>query len=127
MAKGVLDASAALAFIQNEPGGNVVNELAGKSAMSAVNLEEVSSRLYDFRLTEAQIDDAILSLRVILISFDVDQARIAARLRNETRFLGLSLGDRACLALARRLKLPVFTADRRWKRLDIGVDVRLIR
>lgn len=59
--------------------------------------------------------------------FDTDLALRAALLRNSTRPYGLSLGDRACLALARREGLPVLTADRSWAKLDVGVEVVLIR
>lgn len=126
MAEVVLDASALMAVIFGEPGEQVVRRLAATAA-SAVNLSEVHARSVERGLSEAEIEAAISKLVEEPYSFSVGDGLLAARLRPLTRHLGLSLADRACLALGQRLGLPVYTADRRWKKLDIGVDVRLIR
>lgn len=66
-------------------------------------------------------------LHIDIVDFTNDDAQVAANLRIETKHKGLSLGDRACLALGRRLSLPVYTADRIWGQLAIGIDIRVIR
>ena len=123
----VADASAILAALKNEPFGEVdPRELVGV-AISAVNLCEVLSKLHDDGLSEAQADAAVSAMDLRVVPFDELQARSAARLRAVTRHAGLSLGDRACLALGERLRCPVVTADRVWANLDIGVEVVVIR
>jgi ribonuclease VapC len=71
--------------------------------------------------------DAVVGSVHTIVPFDADQAEIAGSLALWTRSLGLSLGDRACLALRRTLKMPVYTADRSWSKLRVDVEVRLIR
>ena len=123
----VADASAILAALKNEPFGEVdPRELVGV-AISAVNLCEVLSKLQDDGLSEAQADAAVSAMDLSVVAFDEPQARAAARLRPLTRHAGLSLGDRACLALGLRLDSTVITADRAWASLDTGVEVVLIR
>jgi PIN domain nuclease of toxin-antitoxin system len=70
---------------------------------------------------------SVAYLGLSFIELDPPQARAIAALRPLTRPLGLSLGDRACLALAQQLRRPALTAERSWARLDVGVEVRLIR
>jgi len=127
MADWVLDASAVLAFILPEPGGDMVRPLIPDSLLCAVNLAEVTARLLDRRFPSMEVDGLLKRLRFTVVSFDEDLALGAGRLRTQTRHLGLSLGDRACLALAQREGLPVLTADRAWAELDVGVQVVLIR
>lgn len=123
----VADASAMLAALKNEPFGEVdPRELVG-AAISTVNLCEVLSKLHDDGLSEAQAEAAVSAMNLRIVPFDEPQARAAARLRSLTRHAGLSLGDRACLALGERLKCPVVTADRVWASLDLGVEVLVIR
>jgi len=126
-AEAILDASAIMAVVFQEPGEAVVRGIARETAASAVNVAEVYSRAIERGSTEALVDLAISTLAINVRHFDALDARAAARLRAPTRHLGLSLGDRACLALAQRLDLPVLTADRSWAKLDIGVEVHLIR
>lgn len=78
-------------------------------------------------LTEQQVDAVLAELELELVPFDEIQARAAALLRSATKRLGLSLGDRACLALAIVLKKPAVTADRAWSKLDVGAEIVLIR
>ena len=116
-----------LAALKNEPFGKVdPRELVGV-AISAVNLCEVLSKLHDDGLSEAQADAAVSTMDLRVVPFDEPQARAAARLRSLARHAGLSLGDRACLALGERLRSSVVTADRVWASLDVGVEVVLIR
>ncbi|MDP1631775.1 MAG: type II toxin-antitoxin system VapC family toxin [Caulobacter sp.] len=127
MADWVLDASAVLAVVLTEPGGDRVRPLIADSLLSAVNLAEVATRLLDLGFAAAEVDRLLERLRFSVVPFDAGLAVSAGRLRTQTRHLGLSLGDRACLALAQREQLPVLTADRAWARLDVGVEVVLIR
>ena len=123
----MLDASAILALLNREPGAEYVEQYADETAASAVNVAEAGSRLSDGGMSDANIRQAIEALGMDVIPFDGDQAHESSALRATTRHKGLSLGDRACLALAKRLGLPALTADRIWADLDVGVEVRLIR
>jgi len=123
----VADASAILAALKGEPFSNVDPRRLVGSTISAVNVCEVLSKLHDDGLTDAQADAAISTMDLRVVPFDGPQARIAARLRSITRHAGLSLGDRACLALGDRLGYPVVTADRVWASLDVGVEIVPIR
>lgn len=97
------------------------------SVLGAVNLAEVATRLLDLGVSAADIDGLPERLRCEVVPFDEDLALSAGLLRVQTRHLGLSVGDRACLALAQREGLPVLTGDRAWAKLDVGVEVVLIR
>ncbi|MDO8295933.1 MAG: type II toxin-antitoxin system VapC family toxin [Caulobacter sp.] len=127
MADWVLDASAVLAVVLTEPGGDMVRPLIADSLLSAVNLAEVTTRLLDLGFPSARIDSRLERLRFTVVPFDEGLALSAGLLRAQTRHLGLSVGDRACLALAQREQLPALTADRSWAKLDVGVEVVLIR
>ena len=127
MSSTVLDASALLAFLHRETGFQVVADHIKDAAVSAVNLSEVVARLADRGLLEQVIRQSLESMSVAVIPFETEQAFIAGMLRVETRSVGLSLGDRACLALARQLRVPALTADRRWAELDVGINVQVIR
>ncbi|MFA7262420.1 MAG: type II toxin-antitoxin system VapC family toxin [Caulobacter sp.] len=127
MADWVLDASAVLAVVLTEPGGDIVRPLMADSLLSAVNLAEVTTRLLDLGFPSARIDSRLARLRFTVVPFDEGLALSAGLLRAQTRHLGLSVGDRACLALAQREQLPALTADRSWAKLDVGVEVVLIR
>lgn len=127
MDRVVLDASAVLAVLKGEPGADeVVPRLSGAS-ISAVNYSEVLARMA--RLSP-DLSPVLADLRRMVGGvrpFDETQAVLAAGLVPATRPIGLSLGDRACLALAKHLTVPVLTADRAWARLDIGVEIILVR
>ncbi|MSQ07148.1 MAG: PIN domain-containing protein [Dehalococcoidia bacterium] len=127
MAEVVLDASALLALLNDEPGAAVVAIEIPGSAISALNLSEVVAKLSDAGMPEAAIRQALQGLPLDVIPFDQEQAYEAGLLRTATRSAGLSLGDRGCLSLARRLGLPALTADRTWQALAIGAVVRVIR
>jgi ribonuclease VapC len=129
----VLDASALLALLKGEPGAERVAEALERGAyLSAVNLAEVLSKLADWGEdpAEAQARMAqvgLLGAAVEVLPFTGEDALEVARLRALTRAYGLSFGDRACLALARRLGLPALTAERAWAELDLGITVEVLR
>jgi ribonuclease VapC len=128
MNKSVLDASAILAVISGEPGiEKLTPDLLARAVGSAVNLAEVQTKLVGRGWTAVQAwEDATSPVREV-IPFDEQQARIAGDLVTQTRHVGLSLGDRACLALGIALKLPVYTAEKPWKQLKLSVKVHVIR
>ncbi len=123
----VADASAILAALKNEPFTKIAPRQVVGASISAVNLSEVLAKLASDGLNEAQADAALNSLDLRVFPFDRKEAVVAARLWAPTRRAGLSLGDRACLALGIELGKPVVTADRAWASLDIGAEVILIR
>lgn len=118
-----LDASSALAFLLDEPGGSeVVGFLEDGAAMSSANWAETLTKLAERgedpdHVTERLIQQGILGVGLTIVPLDEAQARQIARLRMVTRATGLSLGDRACLALAQVLGVPAVTADRAWATL----------
>ena len=123
----VADASAILALLQNEPFTRADPEQLVGASISAVNFSEVVEKLLSAGRPEPAVDTAVAALDLQVIAFDEAQARAAARLRPATRRAGLSLADRACLALGMSLGRPAVTADRSWADLDIGVEIVLIR
>lgn len=127
VAECVLDASAVLALLANERGAEQVQAVLGAAVMSAVNLTEVLAKLGDRGVTEAEQRLIRMSLDIEIRGFDERAAWRASGLRGVTRSHGLSIGDRACLALALEEGLPVLTADRAWSKLDVGVEVRPVR
>jgi PIN domain nuclease of toxin-antitoxin system len=128
MNRVVLDASAMLAVISGEPGAEKLTaDLLARAVGSTVNLAEVQTKLVSRGWTSAQAwEDATSPVREV-VPFDEEQARIAGDLVTQTRHLGLSLGDRACLALAIALKVPVYTAEKAWKKLKVTVRIHVIR
>lgn len=124
----VLDASALLANFLREPGSDAVAKVMHAGVvMSAVNLVEVYSVMLDRGVEAILARDALQDLNCEIVPLDEALAMAAGDLRLRTRSLGLSLADRACLALAAARGLPVLTADRSWAALDVGVEVQLIR
>jgi len=95
--------------------------------ISTVNLSEVIAKLLDAPMPVDRAVSALAVLNLTPVDFDRAQALAAAEVRNRTKHLGLSLGDRACLALARTRRLPVLTADRAWEKLKVGVEITLLR
>ena len=127
MDRAVLDASAILAALGNEPGADLVFEHISHAAVSTVNLAEVQSKLIERGFSPDEAWESALSFAREVFVFDAQQASTAGRLVPFTRPFGLSLGDRACLALAITLKAPAYTTDRIWANLHLDVDVRLLR
>ena len=123
----VLDSSAVLALFFGEPGCKIVAPLVEGALVSTVNLAEVHGRMIDRGAQPEQSWGWIRSLECRICFFSDEQARIAAELKRITRPFGLSLGDRACLALAIERKATVYTTDRVWKSLDLGMKIEVIR
>jgi PIN domain nuclease of toxin-antitoxin system len=124
----VLDASALLALLNGEPGQEVVAQaLGGGAVVGAVNFSEVVASLVGAGMPAEAVREALDGLELDVVAFDLTQAYATGLLRSATRDLGLSLGDRACLALAALRQLPALTADRAWASLDVGVAIRVIR
>ncbi len=124
----MLDASALLVLLKQEVGADRVEAaIADGAVMSAVNLAEVVSKLSEAGMPEAVIRDTLDPLSIEILDFDRNLAYEAGLLRLSTSHLGLSLGDRACLALAQHFGLATLTADRLWAELQLGVTVLVIR
>jgi PIN domain nuclease of toxin-antitoxin system len=123
----VLDASALLALVNQEPGQDMVAELLPRSLVSAVNASELVAKLTDQGMPADEVRDVLAALDLTVISFDEGQGLIAGYLRSVTRHLGLSLGDRACLALGLKTQCPVVTADKAWAKLELSVEIQVIR
>ena len=124
----VLDASAVMAILDREPGADkLTTDLLKHAVISAVNLAEIQAVLVNRGIAPDDAwRDASSPVRDV-VAFTGDQARITGSLVDRTRSLGLSLGDRACIALGVSLDAPVYTADRAWKKLKLGIPIHLLR
>ena len=128
MSEVVLDASALLALLNEEPGAEEVEKTIPGAVIGAVNLSEVVAKLAEGGMPEAAIQAALAGLELDVVPFDGPLAYRAGLLRVSTRSLfGLSFGDRACIALGLQRGAPVLTTDRRWKELSLGVEIRAVR
>lgn len=127
MTSVVLDASALLSVLLEEAGAEEVESLGASWLMSAVNFSEVVATAVDRGLAMESVMLALTRLAMDVVAFDAEQACLAASLRPLTRAAGLSLGDRACLALGLKTELSVVTADRAWGACDVGVHIIQIR
>jgi ribonuclease VapC len=130
LATSVLDASALLAYLRNEPGAEaVLATILGDTTMTTLNFSEVAQKLVVGGAGESELRDLRSRLVFPLVDIDDDLAIRAALLVPHTRAHGLSLADRICLALAGRLGVSAVTADRAWEALAaiIGIRVELIR
>jgi ribonuclease VapC len=125
----VLDASALLAVLNGEPGGAAVVPLMADAAISAVNWSEVVQKAlaHGVSVSPADLRTDVEALGVDVRPFTASQAEIAASLWSSTKHLGLSLGDRACLALATEIGATAITADAAWARLALSITVRVVR
>ena len=123
----VLDASALLAYLQDEPGGERVRAVISQAVMSTVNWAEVIGKARDQGVDTRGLQQDLQSLGLALEPFSAAQAEIAGRLKERNRPHGLSLGDRACLALGDDRGETVCTADRAWLDLELGVNIQAIR
>lgn len=127
----VLDASAVLALLREEPGADHVRGViesahpsaAAGSYLSAVNLTEVFQRVGGSLPPVMNPSNGV----IVTVSYDAEQAAAAAAMFTSTRSAGLGIADRACLGLARTMGLPALTADRAWSDLDIGVEIIQVR
>lgn len=123
----VFDSSALLAISFGEAGASRAARDLKDGMMSAVNVAEVIARYVALGVSEDDARSALQAFGLEIRPFDETQAIAAGLLRTATRKLGMSLGDRACLALAVQEGATVLTADRTWADLDLGIDVELIR
>jgi ribonuclease VapC len=124
----VLDASAVLALLADEPGAErVADAIVAGATIGAVNLAEVLTKLADIGMPRVAAEDALDGLGLDVVAFDAAAARSSAGLREATRSRGLSLGDRAAIALAAARGVPVLTTDRAWLGAVPGVEVVLVR
>lgn len=123
----VVDSSFVLAVLRNEEGSEQAAPAMADSCLSSVNAVEVVTRLIDLGYEPDRAVSALSRTRLSVVPFDENLALLAGRLRADTRHRGLSLGDRACLALAIRENATALTADRNWVDLDLPCKVELIR
>ena len=123
----VFDSSALLAISFGESGAERAARGLKDGMMSAVNVAEVISRYVDQGASEEEARVSLQTFGLEIRPFDETQAMAAGLMRTATQKLGLSLGDRACLALAVQEEATVFTADRTWAALDLEIEVELIR
>ena len=123
----VLDASALLCLLQEEPGAERVARALPAAVIGAVNYSEVVGKLAESGLDEPTVDRLTDALQLKVIAFDRTQARLAGALRLATRKLGLSLGDRACLALAAAEGATALTCERVWTKVDAPCKVETVR
>ena len=126
MTRSVLDSSAILTFFQKEQGWEKVREALPDGIVSSLIVAEVVTRLTLGGGAPSQIIAAWDDLQLYVEPFDDSRARVAGLIVGKTRPFGLSLADRACLALAVELGLPAITADRAWRDVRLGVEVVLI-
>jgi ribonuclease VapC len=127
VAEFVLDSSALLAFVNGEVGGEMVADIIGDSIISTVNIAEVVTKLVDRGASLQQAREALAMADYSIADFDRPLAEATGALVKQTRGRGLSLGDRACLALAQREQLPALTGDREWLEVVTGIEIRLFR
>lgn len=122
-----MDASAILALLRKEEGSEFVAQMIGESIVSTVNFSEVVAKLVERLVPPDDAEDIVRLLPCLPVEFSLAHAAIAGKLRAQTRASGLSLGDRACLALAQHQGLAAITADRRWLDVGLDIDIRVIR
>ncbi|WP_165322845.1 type II toxin-antitoxin system VapC family toxin [Rhizorhabdus phycosphaerae] len=123
----VLDASALLAAMLGERGAQLVEAHFSSACISAVNLSEVVAKLSERGVPDAAVQESLADLDLDVRDFDTAQAMRAGSLRNLTKSKGLSLGDRACLALAGELNAVALTTDEAWADIELGIAVELAR
>lgn len=128
MSEAVLDASAILALLQHEPGGEKLTDtLLASSIACLVNLAEVQGKLVLKGLAPDEAWEHATSVAAVVEDFTEEHAKIAGSLVAKTQAYGLSLGDRACLALAIARKAEVYTTERIWKNLKLGIRIHVLR
>ncbi|MBW4644434.1 MAG: type II toxin-antitoxin system VapC family toxin [Goleter apudmare HA4340-LM2] len=127
MSEVVVDTSAVLALLNQETGSEEILQLIDNAAISSVNLSEVIVKLAEAGIPEEEIRQIILNLNLEVILFNEEQALKAGMLRPATKSIGLSFGDRACLALGVVLNQPVISTDCLWTNLNMGIEIRVMR
>lgn len=133
MSKSVLDASALLAYLNEEPGADAVEQaLIDNAVISTANWAEVLSKVAEIgadpKDLEAELErQGLLGQSLKIEPLLSEDSLHIAKLRTRTRSHGLSLGDRACLALGIRLRVPVITTDRAWEKVDLDIEIHVVR
>jgi PIN domain nuclease of toxin-antitoxin system len=128
VSSAVLDASALIALLNQEPGADQLTpDILINAVSSTVNVAEVHGKLVERGLPPDKAWQASINSISEAVPFTAEHAKIAGGLMAQTRQFGLSLGDRACLALALQMKAPVYTADRSWKNLKLNLRIHVIR
>ncbi|WP_016950884.1 PIN domain-containing protein [Anabaena sp. PCC 7108] len=125
--KAVLDASALLAYLQDEPGNEAVDAVLAESVISSVNWAEVVQKVIASGVLVDEMRNDLEALGMKIEPFMPEDGLLAGELWQQTRQYGLSLGDRACLSVGLRLGIPVLTTDRIWANLGLTLDVCVIR
>ena len=126
--KVILDASALLALLQQESGASVVEPLLKNAIMSTVNVAETLITLQKIDILPEEAIALITDIIPEIVIFDLVQAQMVAELHNKVLFKGLSLGDKACIVLGKKLKIPIYTADKIWSELKLqDVKINIIR
>lgn len=126
----VLDASVLIAILNQEPGAERFlqqHNVLGESVVSSVNVAEACCKLVVLGATPEAAFESVALTAGQIVDFDGEQAKACGELTVKTRPLGLSLADRACLALGIKLKLPIYTTDRAWRGLKLSVPIHVIR
>jgi PIN domain nuclease of toxin-antitoxin system len=127
MTSAVLDSSALLALLNSEPGADIVISALEGALISTVNYAEVIAKLVERGATPERARAAIAAIDIGIADFDRALAERTGALRALTKQLGLSLGDRACIALAERERVPALTSDRRWAGVNCEAEIQMIR
>ena len=123
----VLDASALLAYLQDEPGNEIVEKVLSESVISSVNWSEFVQKSMAAGVdVEGMLND-FQALGLKVESFTAEDGELTGKLWKQTKQAGLSLGDRACLSLGLRLDVSVLTCDRAWGAINLDLDIQLIR
>ena len=128
MNKVILDSSALIALIKNEKGADIVEPLLGKVVMSTLNISEAAGILIDLGMTHEECKSSIEPYIDLIVPVDMEQSFEMAFLKKLTKHKGVSIGDRACIALGIKMALPIYTADKIWGNLGLeGAEIILIR
>lgn len=125
--KAVLDASALLAYLQDEPGSNTVEKVLDTSCISSVNWCEVVQKSVSAGVETDGMREDLEAVGLRIHEFTATHADVTGRLWGKTKRFGLSLGDRACMSLGLALKLPVLTTDKTWTKPDLPLRITVIR
>ncbi|MCV6638837.1 type II toxin-antitoxin system VapC family toxin [Candidatus Albibeggiatoa sp. nov. NOAA] len=123
----MLDASALLAVLHDETGKEQVIQQMSNAAICSVNYAEVVTKLANSGMPKEIIQASLHFFPIDIVNFDIEMAILAGEMIKETRSLGLSLGDRACLAAGKILNLPILTADKVWLKVELDIDIYCIR
>lgn len=123
----VFDTSTVIAVMRRETGADRIAELFAGGAMSSVNFAELVAQGVRRGVSAEDVTNDFTQLKLVVHAFDLEDATLTGALIAVTRPFGLSLGDRACLALAKRLNGTAVTANHAWAKLDLGIPIDVFR